>query len=158
MTANYLQILQESLEEKLNILTRIEEKSREQAELLKNPDVNLEVLDRNMDEKAEYIAKIDRLDEGFDSIYEKIKQELVENKDRYREQIGALQELIRQITEKSTGIQAIEMRNKAGVETIFRNRRKSLQSKRNAMDVALGYYQNMNKVRNVGPQFMDKKK
>ena len=52
----------------------------------------------------------------------------------------------------------IEARNKAQMEIYFSNRKKEIQSKKSAMSVAKNYYQNMNKVRNVTPQFLDRKK
>ncbi|MGN0306788.1 MAG: flagellar protein FliT, partial [Lachnospiraceae bacterium] len=60
--------------------------------------------------------------------------------------------------EKSAGIQAIEARNKAKMEIVFNREKKALQSKRNAMSIATDYYQTMNKVKVVSPQFLDKKK
>lgn len=158
MIENYLRILQDSLEQKLGILSKIEEKSQEQAELLKSPDVTMEAIDTNMDEKAALIAEITSLDEGFDSLYEKIKAELLANKDSYKPQIATLQKLIAEVTGKSASIQAIEARNKTAVEQYFREARKAIQVKKNAMAAAQDYYQNMNKVKNVAPQFMDTKK
>lgn len=157
MIANYLRILQESLIQKLEILSQIEKKSQEQAELLKSPEVTMQAIDANMDEKAALIEKIAPLDNGFDSLYEKIKEELLANKDSYKPQIAELQKLIASVTGKSTSIQAIEARNKVAVESFFREERKALQSKKNAMAAAQDYYQSMNKVKHVAPQFMDTK-
>lgn len=157
MIENYLRILQESLVKKLEILSKIEQKSLEQAELLKSSEVSMAAIDANMDEKAELIEKIAPLDEGFDSLYEKIKEELLANKDSYKPQIATLQKLIAEVTGKSASIQAIEARNKVAVESFFREERKAIQVKKNAMAAAQDYYQSMNKVKNVAPQFMDTK-
>lgn len=158
MIAGYLQILQDSLVKKLEILTQIESKSLEQAEMLKDPDVDYYTVDLNMDEKAALIEQAASLDNGFESIYEKIKEELIPNQEQYKTEIASLQKLISSVMEKSTSIQAIEARNKARMEQYFSNQRKGIQSKRNAMSVARGYYQNMNKVTSVSPQFLDQKK
>ena len=69
-----------------------------------------------------------------------------------------LQGLIEKVTEKNASIQAIEARNKAEMEVVFNNQKKNLQGKKNAMSVAKNYYQNMNKVQHVSPQFLDRKK
>lgn len=158
MIAGYLQILQDSLVKKIDILSQIESKSLEQAEMLKNPDVDYYTIDLNMDEKAALIEQAASLDNGFESIYEKIREELTSNQEQFKTEIASLQKLISVVMEKSAGIQAIEARNKAQMEQFFSNQRKGLQSKRNAMSVARGYYQNMNKVTNVSPQFLDQKK
>ena len=158
MIESYLSILEDSLNKKLELLKKIEGKSLEQSMMLKDRTISSDFVDRNMDDKLSMINEVMHLDDGFESIYEKIKDELEQNKDNYREQIKRLQELIGKVTEKSTSIQAIEARNKAQMEIYFSNRKKEIQSKKSAMSVAKNYYQNMNKVRNVTPQFLDRKK
>lgn len=158
MMKNYLQILQDSLVKKLEILTQIEARSHEQAEMLKEDQISFEAIDRNMDDKAGLISDLEALDNGFESLYEKIREELDSHRQEYKEEILNLQALIRKITEKSAGIQAIEARNKAKMEIVFSREKKALQSKRNAMSIATDYYQTMNKVKVVSPQFLDKKK
>lgn len=158
MMTNYLQILQDSLIKKYELLCKIEEKSLEQSHMLKSQNVDLALVDSNMDEKAELINEVLSLDNGFESIYEKIRTQLLPNKEQYKTQIVTLQKLIEKVTEKSTSIQAIESRNKAQMDLVFSNQKRELQSRRNAMSVARDYYQNMNKVKNVSPQFLDQKK
>lgn len=158
MIRSYLQILQDSLEKKLKLLIAIEEKSLKQAEMLKNSEVNLAAVDTNMDEKAELIDKILSLDEGFESIYAKIREQLTLNKEQYKDEIKAIKSMIVKVTEKSASIQAIEARNKAQMEVVFSSQKRALQNRRSAMSVARDYYQNMNKVKHVSPQFLDQKK
>ncbi|MBR4981041.1 MAG: flagellar protein FliT [Lachnospiraceae bacterium] len=158
MMTSYLQILQDSLIKKYELLCKIEAKSLEQSHMLKSQNVEMSQVDFNMDEKAKLIEEVLSLDNGFESIYEKIRTELLPNKEQYKTQIVTLQKLIGKVTEKSTSIQAIEARNKAQMDIFFSNQKKELQGKRNAMSVARDYYQNMNKVKHVSPQFLDQKK
>ena len=158
MMTSYLQILQDSLIKKYELLCKIEEKSLQQSDMLKCREVNLSQVDINMDEKAKLIEEVLSLDNGFESIYEKIRTQLLPNKEQYKNQIAALQKMIEKVTEKSAYIQAIEARNKAQMDIVFSNQKKELQGRRNAMSVARDYYQNMNKVKHVSPQFLDQKK
>ena len=158
MIMSYLNILQDSLVKKLDLLEQIEKKSLEQSEMIKGTNVDLELVDVNMDEKAALIDKISLLDNGFESIYEKVREQLLENKEQFKGQIHNLQELIAKVTEKSASIQAIEARNKAQMDIVFTTQKKEVQNRRNAMSVARDYYQNMNKVKHVSPQFLDHKK
>jgi len=153
-----LQILKESLEQKLIILSAIELKSKEQAELAANPDVLLEDLDSNMDEKAELIDKLTKLDTGFEALYDDIREELLENKSTYKSQIAQIQDLIAKVMEKSASIEAVEKRNKTAIEGIFKSRKKELQHRKNASSVARHYYNATNKLNVINPVFMDKKK
>ena len=158
MITSYLNILQDSLIQKLELLEQIEKKSLEQSEMIKETNVDLELVDANMDEKAKLISEIFKLDGGFESVYEKVREQLITNKEQFKMQIHNLQELISKITEKSTSIQAIEARNKAQMDIVFATQKKEVQNRRNAMSIARDYYQNMNKVKHVSPQFMDHKK
>lgn len=158
MMGNYLQILQDSLVKKLELLDEIEKKSLEQSDMIKEPNVDLALVDFNMDEKAKLIDDVLALDDGFESIYEKIREQLIANKEQFKPQINALQNLIEKVTEKSASIQAIEARNKAQMEVVFASQKREVQSRRNAMSVAKDYYQTMNKVKHVSPQFLDQKK
>ena len=158
MIMSYLNILQDSLIKKLELLEQIEKKSLEQSEMIKVTNVDLELVDANMDEKAKLIDEIFKLDAGFESIYEKVREQLLANKEQFKVQIHNLQGLISKVTEKSTSIQAIEARNKAQMDIVFATQKKEVQNRRNAMSVARDYYQNMNKVKHVSPQFMDHKK
>ena len=158
MIMSYLNILQDSLIKKLELLEQIEKKSLEQSEMVRGIDVDLELVDANMDEKARLIDEVMKLDNGFESIYEKVREQLLANKEQFKVQIHNLQGLIAKVTEKSTSIQAIEARNKAQMDIVFATQKKEVQNRKNAMSVARDYYQNMNKVKYVSPQFMDHKK
>ena len=158
MIMSYLNILQDSLIKKIDLLEQVEKKSLEQSEMIKGSQVDLELVDANMDEKAALIDEILKLDNGFESIYEKVREQLISNKEQFKVQIHNLQGLIAKVTEKSTAIQAIEARNKAQMDIVFSTQKREVQNRRNAMSVARDYYQNMNKVKHVSPQFLDHKK
>lgn len=158
MLQNYLQIMKESLLQKLSLLEQIEIKSKEQSELLKNETVDMQVIDQNMDEKAVLISQIASLDEGFDKTYDRIKPQLLGQKANFKTEIRELQALISKITEKSASIQALEARNKSQMEQYFQQEKKNMQVKRTSMRAARDYYENMNKVQVVPPQFMDSRK
>ena len=158
MIMSYLNILQDSLIKKLELLEQIEKKSLEQSEMIRGNNVDLELVDANMDEKARLIDEVMKLDNGFESIYEKVREQLLANKEQFKVQIHNLQGLIAKVTEKSTSIQVIEARNKAQMDIVFATQKKDVQNRKNAMSVARDYYQNMNKVKYVSPQFMDHKK
>lgn len=158
MINNYLNILEDSLKKKLEVLKRIREVNEVQTEILKGESVDLEAFDQTVDEKDLYIGELTKLDEGFELLYDNVKEELVGNRQKYAEQIRCLQELITQITESSVAIQAQEARNKALVENCFRKERQNLGQSRKNSQAVYGYYQNMNNIKSAQSQFMDKKK
>ncbi len=157
MLDKYLKILSESLDKKTELLKSIEEKSREQSELIKDM-AELEAIDANMDQKDALITELIKLDEGFEAMYENIKSELADHKDEHKDEIAAIQDKITKVMELSTSIEAIEARNKNEMEKRFSFERKNLQDQRKVSTAAYDYYKVSNKLNAVTPQFMDKKK
>lgn len=153
-----LQIMQDSLEKKIDLLAAIEEKSKEQEVLIKNENFTFQELDENMDVKSNLIEQLTLLDHGFETLYEKIRKELLENKDQYRVQIEEIQNLILEVTARGASIEAIEARNKTAIEAYFSREKKELQKRKNVSSVARSYYQTAKQMTNVAPQFLDTKK
>ncbi len=155
---NYLNILEDSLREKLGVLEEISRYNQEQEALLKKPEVSLEELDDNMARKDELIDKLSGLDQGFETLYERIREQLLAGKDAYKAQIKKLQELISQVTEKGVSIQAQEARNKKLVERYFAGEKAQLKQGRQTSKAAYNYYKNMSNSNVMSSQYMDQKK
>ena len=158
MMDNYLDILEESLQKKLKVLEEITVYNQEQEQLLRKESVSLEELDENMKQKDELIQKVTTLDEGFETLYERVRGQLLVNKDDYKEQIRKLQQLISQVTEKGVSIQAQESRNKKLIEDYFKKERSRLRQGRQMSKAVYGYYKNMSNAGMTDPQIMDQKK
>lgn len=158
MSRQYVTVLEESLEKKIHVLDEIYRISQLQAEALSKQPADLEAFDRYVDDKDICIEKLSKLDEGFETLYERVEQELKDNRVMYADQIAHMQKLIAEITDKSTSIQALEERNKKAVEdTLYRERRELGQGKR-SLNAAMSYYRSMSGAGIVPPSFMDKKK
>lgn len=155
---NYLDILEESLQKKLKVLEEIAVYNQKQEQLLRKESISLGELDENMKQKDELIRKVTALDEGFETLYERIKEQLLDNKDDYKEQIRKLQQLISQVTEKGVSIQAQESRNKKLIEDYFKKERGQLRQNRQSSKAAYNYYKSVNNTNVVMPQMMDQKK
>lgn len=155
---NYLEILESSLHKKSAVLDEIIEYNNAQERLLKEEKVSMDDLDANMEQKDGLIRKLTELDEGFETLYGRIKEQLADNKDTYRVQIKRLQVLISQITEKSVSVQAQEARNKKLIEDYFLKEKNRLRQGKKASKAAYGYYKSMSNSGAVSSQFMDQKK
>lgn len=158
LVKNYLQVLEESLQKKMEVLQQIEENNLWQEQILKSESVVEVDFEKTIEEKSRLIEELKKLDEGFENLYSHIKEQLLEGKERYKHQIAALQKLIVQVTEKGVSIQAQEARNKMLVEKYFAAEKQKLQKGRRSSKVAMDYYRNMKQSQVVEPQFMDKKK
>ena len=155
---NYLSVLEDSLKKKLQILDELTDYTTQQQELLKVEELDYEAFDRVVDQKDPLIQRIMELDQGFETVYDRIKEQLLGNKEQYAAQIRALQSLIGELTDKSVKLQTMEQRNKSAVEQQFRKSREKIRQGRQNKQAALNYYKNMNNSNYVPPQFLDDKK
>lgn len=158
MVSSYLVVLEDSLHKKKAVLDRIQDISQAQTRLLKDGGMDAEQYDGYVDEKDTCIQELEELDEGFDNLYEKIRQELLQDKDQYASQIKKIQSLISEITEKNVSIQAQESRNRDLLTAYFAQERQALGQMRKSSKAAYGYYQNLNKARREDSSVMDFKK
>lgn len=158
MEKDYINILEQSLRKKIEILKKIYQLSQKQSDLFKNPELTPEELQENVDEKAAYIDELDKLDEGFDMLYAKVQDELVDNKEKYKTSIIAMKGYIRDITTLSMDIQMIEARNKELAMRKFDAVKTQVKQLRSSKSVIDQYHKNMNRVNYIDPQFMDNKK
>lgn len=156
-TGNYLQIMIDSLIKKKDILQKIVEYNTEQESILKEAEFNGDAFQKNMELKSECIDELNRLDEGFQMVYDRVKEDVQMYKQNYKPDIERLQQLIREVTSLSAAIQTQEARNKLQVERRFRQLREETKTAKRSMSMANQYYKNMAQISSE-PQFMDKKK
>lgn len=156
-TGNYLQIMIDSLIKKKDILQKIVEYNTEQESILKEAEFNGDAFQKNMESKSECIDELNRLDEGFQMVYDRVKEDVQMYKQNYKSDIERLQQLIREVTSLSAAIQTQEARNKLQVERRFRQLREETKTAKRSMSMANQYYKNMAQISSE-PQFMDKKK
>ena len=89
---SYIQVLIQSLHQKVEALDSIIEKNKEQYEILSAEEADMDAFEKNIDEKSQYIDKIVFLDDGFEEIYTRVKEELDGNRAAYTEEIQKMKE------------------------------------------------------------------
>lgn len=154
----YVAVLRQSLEKKKRILDLIIEKNKEQRIIFTDMSQPPERLEENLKEKGDLIDQLNQLDDGFDQVYNRVREVLAEEKETYRDDIKKMQELIREITDKSASIQVQEQRNRELAVQKFSSVKKEIRKARTTTKVASQYYKNMTKTNIVDSQFLDKKK
>lgn len=155
---SYIDILQQSLEKKIKVLDKIIEANKEHAKIAEAEKFEPEAFDEVFDRKDALIKELEQLDRGFNTIYARVRDELTENKEAYKEQIAKMQHLISEITDKSVLIQVEEKRNKETLMGRFDMMKREVHQAKNTQKIAANYYKNMSGLNVVEPQFMDRKK
>lgn len=158
MEQTYVDIMLQSLNKKLQVLDEIEVANIVQRQLLEDERSDADEFDKTVEDKARLIQQMEKLDSGFDKLYDRVKEELHSNKEAYSDQIRSMQQLIRQITDKSMVLQAQEARNKDLMTRKFAYVKDSAKAVRTNTKAANQYYRNMMQLNYVDPQFLDNKK
>ena len=157
MDQNYVIILEESLIQKNKVLDEIKSLCEEQGRVIAD-DMQLEALDSFIEKKGILIEQLEKLDEGFETLYEKVSEELKSGREKYAAQIRHMQSLISEITDKSNAIQAQEERNRSLINNYFGKRRSEVKEGRVNSKAAMNYYKVQSNSSFVDAQFMDSKK
>lgn len=158
MEVEYLQILIQSLEKKKQILLRIREKNEEQRVMLLDEDLSPEDFEGNIEEKGKLVDQLDQLDQGFDETYQRVREIIKQQPEKFTKEIQALQELVREITSASNSIQAEEQRNYKLAQQKFASVKQQIREVKASHKIVKQYYQTMNRTNYIDAQFLDNKK
>ena len=153
----YVKILIESLEKKKRILQALQEENKKQEEAIKK-NSDIAEFDAIVAYKEKLIEGIQVLDNGFENVYQRVREELISQKSVYREEIARMQTLISEIMDLSVSVQATEQRNKQLVENYFSYARGKIKQAKKSVRVASEYYKSMNRLNYGDSSLLDKKK
>ncbi len=158
MEENYITILIQSLEQKIKVLEEVSRENANQKRILQEDDMDMDAFQASIDKKDRLIEQVGFLDDGFEKMYERVKEALNEKSDVYAEQIALLKQLVTSVTNWTVSIQKAEWDNRRLAEQQFSSMKKKVRQMKDSKQVAAKYYQSMAKLNYVDPQFMDKKK
>ena len=148
----------QSLEKKSRLLDQIIKLNDIQKQMLEDPNLEADDFEKNVEDKGRLVEQLELLDEGFDSLYEKVREDLLLNRGAYKAQIAKMQELIRTLTDKSNTVQTQEQRNYDKAQQKFASVRRQVKNVRDSQKAVKQYYSNMMKRIENPPQFIDNKK
>lgn len=151
----YIKIMIDSLTEKMAVLEELKALLERQEEALKLPNFNLQQFDQYVDEIEPMMKRLDSLDQGFESVYERTKDDLKKNKALYAKEIASMKQLIGKITDLIVEIQAKEARNKNTLNVRLMDIRKNYREGRKNSKTIYQSYHNMNG--NANSIFLDQK-
>ncbi len=158
MADNYLQVLVDTIAEKETILRRILEITKLQEELSKRDSYAMEEMEKTLNDKEIQISRLNYLDEGFQTIYDRVRLELRNHKEQYRDDVLKLQESIRVCIALGNEIKVLEERNRNRFSALFSKTRMQYSASKNKASVAQNYAKVMNNVKVMDAYFVDKKK
>ena len=123
----YVMAMQDSLRKKYMTLKKILDVTRQQEEIVSQKEMEIEEFESLLDTKNGLIQNMQTLDDGFERLYEGMREELQGNQQAYRSQIQEIQKLLHQITDIGVKIQALERRNKEKFEKLVMRKKQEIQ-------------------------------
>lgn len=157
MEQNYMSVLINTLEKKLDALQIIFSLTKEQEGISKQEEYPEEDMERILNAKEIQISRLNSLDEGFQSIFDRIRSEVKRNPDAYKTEVTKLQELIRECTELGNQIMVLEQRNRERFSILFSKVNSQYSVSKTKASVAQNYFRTMNNSKILDPYFVDKK-
>ncbi len=139
----YVDMMVESLQKKKKVLESLYDLTREQESLLKSEEMDVDRFSEITEMKGQGIDELGALDTGFDSMYKKLEQELMKNRGFYESEISRMKELISDITDLSSGIQALEKKNYDQFQIYMKKERTRLRQLNSSQQTAQTYARNM---------------
>jgi hypothetical protein len=154
----YLALLEASLIKKSKTLDQLILLSKEQELEIGQETMDEDRFEEIFQKKDELIQTMLKLDDGFEQVYQRIKDELNNHPGSYQKEIGRLTDLITEVTDKGVALQAIEIRNKTNLELYLQRKRKGIRDSKMSMKSVNNYYKNMANQNQQESYFFDKKK
>lgn len=156
--SDYVKILVESLEKKVALLDQIRDKNIEQRIILSEEKVSSDRFEANLEGKSRLIEELNGLDDGFEEVYNRVREEINQNREQYKDEIINMQKLITTITETSNTIKVQEQRNRDLAEKQFSFVKERARKVQAGAKAATQYYQTMSNAGYNSSQFIDNKK
>ena len=155
----YLKILIDALQKKENILEVIDVCVDEQEKCITSSQFSLEDYNSIMEKKGKLIEDMNKLDDGFTTVYARISPALKESPVDYTTQIRELQDKITLISDKIALIQAKEMRISTLIDRLVKSEKIAKGTTVVSKVEAANKYKNVMNKNVVTPKsiFMDKK-
>ena len=142
-TGTYVNIMRESLERKQRYLTEIWKLTNEQSVIATAEKFDEEQFSELVEKKDVLIDNLNEIDKGFSSVYDRVRIEIQRDPVVYRDELLAIQNLIRTCVYLGMQIEAVEERNRAVMEQVFSAKFQGVRQMKQSKTVANKYYKSM---------------
>lgn len=154
---NFIQILIDTLQKQVEVLKEILEITQEQSVIAQDSEFDEIMLEKSLNKKEVLIARLNELDDGFTSVYGRVRSEVKDRQELYKDELRQMQELIKECTDLGVNIRVLEERNREKLTQCFASKHKQYGSKQTAASVASRYHQTMNNMKMLNSSFFNQK-
>lgn len=140
---SYIGMLLQTLQNQEATLQEVLAITKEQSMIANGQTFDEEAFGDTLNRKEILIARLNSLDDGFASVYGRVRSVIFQEKDSYKEDILKMQEYIKNCTDLGVEIRVLEERNRDRLMQCFSEKQKQYGSQMNAATVASKYQQTM---------------
>lgn len=141
---DYINLIQESLEKKVELIEQLYAMTKEQSTILTKKDLDMDAFEKTLDQKDALIKKISLIDDGFNGIYDRVRLEIKDQTHLYKGEVVLMKEMITQISNVTVEIQLMEQANKRLLETHYSRVNTKVRKFNKGSRQSLAYYKNAN--------------
>ena len=139
----YVRMMLDILSKKEIHLSKLLELTEEQERLIKEEEFNEAEFALIIEKKSGNLRKLEEFDGGFQSIYNRVAEEIQNNKEAYKDQILEMQKLITSVTDLGVKLSALEGKNKAALEFNLQSSKQAIRQFKVSKQTADKSYKNM---------------
>ena len=154
----YIRMMVDVLMKKETYLSKLFDATITQESLLKMSKFDETIFFKLVEQKDELLKRIEEIDQGFQSIFNRVSEVLKENKEQYKEQILQMQSLITSVTDLGIKISVLEEKNKGLLQQRLQEKKQGIRQFKVGKKTADKYYKNMIKMQTGTSYFFDKEK
>jgi cell shape-determining protein MreC len=155
---NYVQILINTLQKQVDVLGEVLQLTREQSRIADSEEFDEVMLEKTLNQKEVLISRLNELDDGFVSVYGRVRQEIRDHQQTYTQELRQLRSLIQECTDLGVEIKVLEERNREKMAKCFSGKQKEYGAQRTAASVASRYHQTMRNAQAMESYFFNQKK
>ena len=142
----YVNMLIDVLNKQIAALNEMLDATKEQERLALEEDFDADAFDDTLSRKDLLLIRLNELDDGFSSMYNRARKEIKSNTSKYKKEIELMQGLIRQCTDLGNEIRTLENMNSDRLSDCFTGKKKEYTAKQAAATVANKYSVTMKNV------------
>ncbi|MCR5701949.1 MAG: hypothetical protein K6G76_07390 [Lachnospiraceae bacterium] len=147
---NYVDILVDILSKQVSTLEDVLRITKTQEDIANATDFDEEAFDESLMRKDICIAKLNEYDNAFVSVYDRVKNAVKADTNRYADKISNIQSLIRRCTDLGNEISTLETRNKDKLAVCFSGKKQEYTARQTAATVAGKYNTTMKNANLMG--------
>ena len=119
----------------------------------------MDEFDGLLDEEGKQIGMLNMIDDGFENVYSRVREELMANPEEYQEILREIQTLISEDVELGATLEALERKNKEAIEAFIQKKKEEVRTYRSNKNSSKNYTKNMPNQYVQGESFfLDQKK